>query len=305
MQQTEAQNQKSDVPFNTLICQEDLCDEEHHPDNSSQKKRQQVSMSSMIPGRRGRPAVVILLVLAAVLLIVDVALGLHYNHLTAEDAELIKSELNILQDTYKIGIEATYNANKNLESEKSRQTETNWELEHQTRRKSNYEERISKIQKDIAALKSHLPFIRDSCERCPPGWVFLNLMCYYFPFTAIAGQKSWQNAREYCQAHGGDLMVIDSKDKENTTVTFLRNKIDRSKPLIGFWIGLTDLQEEGTWKWLDGTLLVEGYWNYDELGDDTKKNCAAVFPKENIFQAWDDAACDTTMKWICEKSPTL
>ena len=54
----------------------------------------------------------------------------------------------------------------------------------------------------------------DGCKHCPPGWLLMNSVCYYFSFSNKAGLKSWQKAREFCQMHGGDLLVIDSKDKE-------------------------------------------------------------------------------------------
>lgn len=42
----------------------------------------------------------------------------------------------------------------------------------------------------------------------------MNSVCYYFPFSNAAGLKSWQKAREFCRIYGGDLLVIDTKDKE-------------------------------------------------------------------------------------------
>lgn len=130
----------------------------------------------------------------------------------------------------------------------SSQTQTNWELEHQTKRSTNYDVQIDKMKTDIAALRSHLPMISetcftiilyhknvksimmcfigwcfsllfslatdDGCRHCPPGWILMNSVCYYFPFSDGAGLKSWQKARDFCQMHGGDLAFIDSKDKE-------------------------------------------------------------------------------------------
>lgn len=54
----------------------------------------------------------------------------------------------------------------------------------------------------------------DGCRHCPPGWILINSVCYYFSFSESAGFKTWQKARDYCMMYGGDLAVIDSKDKE-------------------------------------------------------------------------------------------
>lgn len=140
---------------------------------------------------------------------------------------------------------------KKRDSETSRQKQTNWEWEHQTKRSTDYKKALAKMKEDIASLRYQLPMTSencftviahhkkvekqnvflefdmfscysllfclstgDGCIQCPPGWILRNSMCYYFPFSNIDGMKSWPKAREFCQTHGGDLAIIDSKDKE-------------------------------------------------------------------------------------------
>ncbi len=137
----------------------------------------------------------------------------------------------------------------------------------------------------------------DGCKHCPPRWILLNSVCYFFSLSNNAGYKTWQKAREFCQMHGGDLAVIDSKDKEvdnqhsihvsfqscswrlfvyvcvflfffkilsvilifqNSTVNHLRTFEKHVNANKGFWIGLNDYEEKGTWKWLDGRTMIEG-----------------------------------------------
>nr|XP_033498449.1 CD209 antigen-like protein A [Epinephelus lanceolatus] len=106
--------------------------------------------------------------------------------------------------------------------------------------------------------------------------------------------------------YGGDLAVIDSKDKEKATVNhLLDNNKYRPNPTMGLWIGLKNFPKEDTWRWVDGRALVEGYWgdgepNSNKQGD---SDCGVVHAKENFFKAWNDVRCGQKQKWICEKAP--
>ncbi|XP_029972928.1 CD209 antigen-like protein E [Salarias fasciatus] len=298
----------SDFGFNTPICEEDLDDEEQLPYHKFSQDTQKVSTFSVNLGRHDRLAAVLLGLLAVALLMVNVGLGVHYNsltdtHLTLEDTQSISTEIKGLQDTYKTAVETMEKAMEKKDTEMNRQKQTQWEFDHQTDRGQDYQTQMDKITKEIAKLRPHIPLIGDGCKYCPAGWILMNSMCFYFPFSVSSGVKSWQKSREYCQLYGGDLAVIDSKDKENATVTYLLNQQDAIKSVYGFWFGLKYSNRDGAWNWLDGTGLAEGYWDSGEPNNANVEDCAYVQANENFFKAWRDNSCRTSMKWICEKTP--
>ncbi|XP_054894795.1 CD209 antigen-like protein E [Poeciliopsis prolifica] len=302
MERTQSRGRNSDG-FNMLICEEEFHVEDHNFLHFSNQSRQPVTLFT--PGRRSRLAAVILVLLASLLLILDIALGVHYSrlqetHLTLKDTETLEKDLVELHKQYKTAVENIYATQKQLHGEMESQKETMWELEHQTKRTEDYKVLIEKVTQDLGKLRSQIPKISNGCTHCPPGWLFVNLVCYYFS-SNNAGLKSWQKAREFCQIYGGDLPVIDTKDKEKTIVSYLLNH----DPESGFWFGLRDSKEEGTWHWLDGTSLVEGYWKVGQPDDyHSNEDCAAVYPNENFFKAWNDLECGSRQNWICEKAPT-
>ncbi|XP_032403875.1 CD209 antigen-like protein E [Xiphophorus hellerii] len=306
MEKTQSQGCDSDG-FNMLICEEEFHVEDRNSFHMSNPSRQPVTLFT--PGRRSRLAAVILVLLAGVLLILDIALGVHYSrlqetHLTLKDTESLGKDLVELHKQYNTAVENIYAAQKQLDGEMKSQKETKWELEHQTKRTEDYKVLIEKVTQDLGKLRSQVPKISDGCTHCPPGWLFINLVCYYFS-SNNAGLKSWQKAREFCQIYGGDLPVIDTKDKEKKIVNYLLNHgQDPSETKSAFWFGLRDSNEEGTWHWLDGTSLVEGYWNVGQPDDYHNEDCAAVYPNENFFRAWNDLECGSRQNWICEKAPT-
>ncbi|KAM4625330.1 uncharacterized protein ACJ7VT_003780 isoform 8-T9 [Polymixia lowei] len=230
--------------------------------------QQQVSMSMVRPGsneRHYRVTAVCLGLLCALLLVVDIGLGVYYNklrdgHLPLNGLTHISNELNKLKETGRIALQTIDETKRQLATEISQQELAKLELEHQKRRGHDYNEQIAKILQENAALQSHMPLIKEGCIHCLPGWTFLNSVCYYFPFSDTITRRSWQRARETCKRKGADLAVIDSRDKQLSISKLINDNRDSSRYIdnSGFWIGLRDVQEEGTWKWLDGTTLVEG-----------------------------------------------
>ena len=89
-----------------------------------------------------------------------------------------------------------------------------------------------------------LPLLTD-LGSCPEGTSDLvtSLLtgCYSFP---TSGQPlNWPNARDYCIAQKGYLVEITSVAESAAIASEIQNSgLDR----FNFWIGLTDLDSEGT-----------------------------------------------------------
>ncbi|XP_068448737.1 C-type lectin domain family 4 member M-like [Clinocottus analis] len=122
------------------------------------------------------------------------------------------------------------------------------------------------------------------------GWVYSYSSFYYIS----SNQMSWQESRDDCLQRGADLIIINSKEEQEFAIQFQRLT----------WIGLTDRETEGKWKWVDGTALSTSYWNAGEPNGRHNENCAVtwLFSKEN---SWNDTPCNVKNFWICEKVVAL
>ncbi|XP_042281483.1 CD209 antigen-like protein E [Thunnus maccoyii] len=132
---------------------------------------------------------------------------------------------------------------------------------------------------------------------CPAGWRMFGCSCYFLSNES----GSWSRGRQDCREKGADLVVIDSTKEQTFFSTFTEVE-------TMIWIGLTDRDKEGTWKWIDGTPLTLRYWETNEPnngGGDPQwgeEDCAHIRTGKKTEDNWNDLSCDTSLRWICEKN---
>lgn len=72
-------------------------------------------------------------------------------------------------------------------------------------------------------------------------------------YELIDKSMDWYDARDYCQKLGGHLAIITSSG-EQAAVTELVRQGRKAQ----YWLGATDQDSEGNWRWVDGQRV--SYW---------------------------------------------
>ncbi|XP_030289425.1 CD209 antigen-like protein E [Sparus aurata] len=124
---------------------------------------------------------------------------------------------------------------------------------------------------------------------CKDGCTSFNFSFYYIS----SGKKSWDDSREDCRGRGADLVIVNSKEEQ----MFIN-----SKNLV-VWIGLTDREEEGTWRWVDGSVLNStAFWRKGKPNGQHGGGMKCVdtywYSEE---RSWSDEYCARQHHWICER----
>ncbi|XP_064238040.1 CD209 antigen isoform X2 [Aotus nancymaae] len=173
--------------------------------------------------------------------------------------------------------------------EKSKQQEIYQELTQLKAAVGELPERSKQqeIYQELTRLKAA---VKRLCHPCPWEWTFFQGNCYFVSNS----QRNWHDSVTACQEVGAQLVVIKSDEEQN----FLQLQSSRSNRFT--WMGLSDLKQEGTWQWVDGSSLspsLRRYWNKGEPNNIGEEDCA-----EFNGNGWNDDKCSVAKFWICKKS---
>ncbi len=109
--------------------------------------------------------------------------------------------------------------------------------------------------------------------------------------------RPWFDARAWCAAYGADLIVVGSAAEGDWAIERAQQIDDKS-----YWIGLTDLADEGTFVWVDGSPLGYRNWDHNEPNDfgvgAGTENC--VHYNTERSPDWNDEGCGSALGALCE-----
>ncbi|XP_040916002.1 C-type lectin domain family 4 member M-like isoform X2 [Toxotes jaculatrix] len=230
--------------------------------------------------------------------------SLNNSHSAA--AQLI-NELNYLRSNHSDAMKAEEEAKQALEKALENHAQLKVQIEQQKTINDGYQRQVEVLRAEKTNLQANISALEGTCGRCLPGWFILNSTCYFLSYTESSSvKKNWHNSRTDCISRGADLVVIDNPEEQKFVSGKIKGLISgRSSWSNGFWIGITDIETEGTWVWINNVTEVEQrYWMDGEPNNHglQGENCViAVYSSPNPWKTWYDGNCqEHELYWICE-----
>uniref|UniRef100_A0A667Z7H2 C-type lectin domain containing 1 n=1 Tax=Myripristis murdjan TaxID=586833 RepID=A0A667Z7H2_9TELE len=137
-----------------------------------------------------------------------------------------------------------------------------------------------------------------SCSACPAGWLHVEDKC----FSLSEERLDYENSTARCKEMGSHLAIVETKEQHEA--------LEKEARKFGnfftyYWIGLTDIENEGVWKWVDNTTLKNPFWAEESHQPDNFNNTEHCVVLESSNHKWSDVPCNFIYPRICEMDAFL
>ncbi|XP_074430638.1 macrophage mannose receptor 1-like [Larus michahellis] len=124
---------------------------------------------------------------------------------------------------------------------------------------------------------------------CQKGWMKHGFYCY------SVGQlpATFAEAKKICEENKGYLASVRDRYEQ----AFLTSVIGFN-PAKYFWIGLSDAEEQGTFRWASGDVVTFTHWNAGMPGRES--GCVAMTTGTSAG-LWDILNCEETNMFLCKQ----
>uniref|UniRef100_A0A4W6CD33 C-type lectin domain containing 1 n=2 Tax=Lates calcarifer TaxID=8187 RepID=A0A4W6CD33_LATCA len=150
------------------------------------------------------------------------------------------------------------------------------------------------------AANCSAPAVR--CSECPEGWFQVENQC----FILRSDKMDWANSQKNCTDSGGHLAILTNR--EELDAVRRENRRIGEAVFKNYWIGLTDIENEGHWKWVDNSTLKVAFWDMQAKEPDNHlsggkegEDCVVV---DSTTETWFDVPCSFMYPRICQMDAT-
>ncbi|XP_041375320.1 CD209 antigen-like protein C [Gigantopelta aegis] len=124
---------------------------------------------------------------------------------------------------------------------------------------------------------------------CPEGWLYHEGSYYIFHDISL----DYSKAEDECRRAGAVVTTAKSKEERDAILSI-------SSVADSIWIGATDQDVEGHFRWPDGSALTGSNWNKGEPNNRGNEDCVLMTRDGK----WNDYPCTRKNKFVCKRTPT-
>lgn len=132
--------------------------------------------------------------------------------------------------------------------------------------------------------------IQDQEPRCPSPFFEVMFECFYIH---VHHHLTWWQARDFCRDMGGDLA---EPSHPAALIAVILQKYGNGP--FHYWLGASDLKQEGNFTWLSGTPVSSG-WRPGQPDDEGGvEDCLEIWPTK--YPSYCDKNCYNPCAFICQ-----